>query len=52
MDAYSVELSTQDAVEDGQVGMEVYLVELSARDAIVNAVDIGIGIPCKGNPAR
>ena len=44
MDTYSVELSARDDVEDGQVGMEVYLVELSTRDAVVNAVDVGIGV--------
>ena len=44
MDTYSVKLGTQDAIEDGQVGMEVYWVELSTRDAIVYAVDIGVSI--------
>ena len=32
------------AIEDGQVGTEAYSVELGARDAIVNAVDIGVGV--------
>ena len=44
MDTYSVELGAWDAIEDGQVSTEAYSVEPGARDAIVNAVDIGIGV--------
>ena len=44
MDAYSVELSARDAVEDGQDSMEAYWVEIGTRDAVVNAVDIGVGV--------
>ena len=44
MDAYSVELSAKDDVEDGQVSTDAYSVELGTRDAVVNAVDIGVGI--------
>ena len=43
-DAYSIELSAQDAVEDGQVSMEAYSVKLGTRDAVVNAVDVGVGV--------